>query len=139
MDFRGGYSLGASPAAVRFDGDLRLSSTNLLTMDLGGTNLGTGYDHLTVDGVSFLGGSLNVVSYDGFSASLGQSFDLFDFSSSNRAFSSISLPTLSSGLVWNTRDLYTMGTIRVQSVPEPASLAALGLGGLALLRRRRRA
>jgi hypothetical protein len=34
--------------------------------------------------------------------------------------------------------LNTPGTIN-QAVPEPASLAALGLGALALLRRRRRA
>lgn len=56
-----------------------------------------------------------------------------------RGVAQADLPTLSSGLAWNTSALYTTGTIRVQSVPEPASIAALGLGGWALLGRRRRA
>ncbi len=133
VDFRGGYSPGASPASVEFQGDLKLSST--LTMELGGTTLGTGYDHLNVLGTATLGGALNVISFNGFSASLGQSFDLFDFKSSNGQFSAINLPTLSGGLRWNTSRLYLDGSI--QAVPEPASLLVLGLGGLAFLRRKR--
>ena len=138
VEFDGGYSPGNSPASVTFQGDLNLGSANLLTMELGGTTLGTGYDHLNVLGTANLSGNLNIAYYNGFSASLGQSFDLFDFNSSNGVFASITLPTLSSGLVWNTSTLYSNGTIQVQSVPEPASLAVLGLGGLALLRRRRK-
>lgn len=138
VEFDGGYSPGNSPASVTFQGDMALGSANVLTMELGGVTLGTGYDHLNVLGGASLGGKLNVAWYGGFSASLSQSFDLFDFSSSNGAFSSISLPTLSNGLAWNTSALYATGTIRVQSVPEPASFATLGLGALTLLRRRKR-
>jgi hypothetical protein len=41
-----------------------------------------------------------------------------------------------SGLKWDASDLYNTGTISV--VPEPATLALVAFGGLALLRRSRR-
>lgn len=40
-----------------------------------------------------------------------------------------------SGLAWDASDLYATGSLEV--VPEPATLALVTLGGLALLRRRR--
>jgi autotransporter-associated beta strand protein len=140
VDFQGGYSPGNSPASVTFAGGLTLAATNTLTMELGGTTLGSGYDHLAVTGLTTLGGKLTVTSINGFSPTFGQSFDLFDFSSSNGAFASLSLPTLSRGLAWDTTRLYADGTISVhtQAVPEPASLAALTLGAFALLKRRRK-
>jgi fibronectin-binding autotransporter adhesin len=138
VEFDGGFSPGNSPASVTFQGDMTLGSANDLTMELGGTTLGTGYDHLNVLGTAALGGALDVVWYGGFTASQGQTFDLFDFTHETGTFSSIFLPTLSEGLVWNESSLYTNGTIRVQSVPEPAPLIALGLGSLALLRCRRK-
>ncbi|RYG22065.1 PEP-CTERM sorting domain-containing protein, partial [bacterium] len=133
--FDGGYSPGNSPASIDFDGNLAFGTSNLLTMELGGTALGTEYDHLNVAGNLTFGGDLVVASINGFSPAWGQSFDLFDFSSSNGTFASVSLPNLGQGLWWDTSRLYTDGSI--QAVPEPASLAALGLGALALLKRRR--
>ncbi len=140
VEFDGGYSPGNSPASVTLQGDMTLGGSNDLTMELAGTTLGTGYDHLNVLGTVALGGSLNVTYYGGFSASLGQTFDLFDFAHSTGTFASLSLPTLAQGLVWNTSSLYSNGVISVQAqaVPEPTSLVALGLGGLVVLRRRRK-
>jgi fibronectin-binding autotransporter adhesin len=138
VEFRGGYSPGNSPASVTFAGNMTLAATNSLTMELGGTTLGTGYDHLNVNGLATLGGSLTVAYYNGFSPSYGQSFDLFDFNSSSGMFASVSLPTLGNHLYWNTSMLYTDGSISVQAVPEPASFAALSLGALALLKRRKK-
>lgn len=116
---------------------MALGSANVLTMERGGTALGTGYDHLDVLGTATLGGTLNVASPNGFSASLGQSFDLFDFRSSNGCFSAINLPTLGDGLRWDTSRLYLDGSI--QAVPESATLVVPSLRALGLLRRRNRA
>ena len=138
VEFGGGYGPGNGPASVSFQGAFALSPANVLAMELGGTALGAGYDHLTVAGTAFLGGALKVVTLNGFSPTLGQSFDLFDFGSSNGTFASVSLPTLGNGLAWDTSSLYTTGVIRTQAVPEPTTLAALGLGALTFLRRRRK-
>ena len=137
--FEGGYSPGNSPASVTIQGDLELGAANVLTMELGGSVLGSGYDHLTVDGRASLSGALSVVSLGGFAPTAGQSFELFDFGTWEGRFSSVRLPTLGSGLVWNTSALYSAGTISAQAVPEPAPILALALPALALLRRRRRA
>jgi len=138
VHFDGGYSPGNSPTAATIQGDMFLGTSNDLTMELGGTTLGSGYDHLNVGGTAFLDGTLNVAWYGGFTASLGQSFDLFDFALSSGNFAAINLPTLGNGLKWNSSMLYTDGKLSVQAVPEPASIAALGLGALVVLRRRKK-
>ncbi len=80
------------------------------------------------------GGTLNVSNIAGVLA-VGNTFNLFDFASKSGTFSSVNLPTLSSGLEWNQDNLYTTGVISV--IPEPGAALLGGLGLLALLRRRR--
>src|SRR5262249_26963103 len=46
---------------------------------------------------------------------LGNSFDIMDWGTLSGNFSSLNLPTLSSGLSWSTLQLYTTGTLRVAS------------------------
>ncbi|RYG65667.1 PEP-CTERM sorting domain-containing protein [bacterium] len=139
VSFERSYSPGEGAALVTAEGSLALGAANRLDLQLGGTALGTGYDHLTVaNGLSF-GGDLFVTAIGGFMPTSGQSFDLFDFGTATGTFRSVALPSLDGGLTWDTSALYTTGVIRTQAVPEPATLAALGLGALALLRRRRRA
>ena len=84
-----------------------------------------------------LGGTLNVANPNGILFADGQVYDLFDFNTLSGIFDSIILPALSHPeLEWDQSNLYVDGTIRVNLIPEPASLSLLGLGGLALLRRR---
>ena len=137
VEFDGDLRPGNSPARVTFSGDTTLGGTNRLFMELGGTVGGTGYDQIDFAGRGHLGGALTLASYGGFTPGMGQSFDLFD-GIWDGTFASVDLPTLSDGLRWDASALYTTGVVRVQSVPEPSALAALGLGGLVMLRRRRR-
>jgi autotransporter-associated beta strand protein len=84
------------------------------------------------------GGTLNV-SNIGAALVDGDIFNLFDFASasSSGTFSTVNLPSLTSGLGWNQTNLYSDGTIAVVAIPEPSTALLGALGALALLRRRR--
>jgi fibronectin-binding autotransporter adhesin len=115
VSFEGSYSPGNSPASVTFGGATTLAATDQLLIEIGGTTLGTQYDHISATGSLVLGGLLKVSLINSFSPAAGQSFDLLDFAPGNLsgAFSSITLPTLATGLQWNTNQLYSTGVISV--------------------------
>lgn len=111
--FNGGYSPGDSPAAVDFGGSLTLGTGNVLTMELGGPDAGSGYDQLTVGGELTVGGTLEVVYLPPYLSAGGQEFDLFDFAVRSDTFSTVNLPTLPAGRSWDTSRLYTEGILAV--------------------------
>jgi hypothetical protein len=117
--FEGGFSPGNSPAAVSLDGPVTFGDTNTLAIELGGTTLGTQYDHVAVTGDLALGGVLQVLRINGFNFAAGQSFDILDWGNLSGAFSTLQLPTLADGLTWNTSQLYTSGVLSVGSVGLP--------------------
>ena len=143
----GNLSPGNSPGYQSYGGNLTLGSTAITNFELSGTTRSTlalvginYYDAIDVTGTLTLDGTINVSWLDSFSASNGDSFNLFDWSSiSATGFNmnaDLSLPTLAGGLTWDTTSFLSNGTITV--VPEPNVAALLGgLGLLALLRRRR--
>jgi len=138
--FAGGYSPGDSPALVTHAGNLTFDSTNRLIMEIGGLARGTGYDALDVEGLLTFGGELDLDFINGFTASLGDSFDLFDWGNATGSFSLLNLPDLSDGLAWDFSQLYSTGTLSVTAIPEPSTYAALtGVAalGCVLLRRRK--
>ena len=77
------------------------------------------YDQLLVAGHLAAGGTLQVSLLDSFQPSLGNAFDILDFASAAGAFT-LDLPTLGSGLVWNTSQLLTTGMLSVTSAFNPA-------------------
>lgn len=135
VEIQGDLRPGNSPAHVTFGGDLELGQTATTTMELGGLQLGTQYDSITVLGTAHLAGNLNVKFYNGFASSYGDTFQLFT-GNLDGMFDSISLPTLQGGLYWDTTKLYSEG--KIQTVPEPASLAVIGIGVVSILKRRRK-
>jgi hypothetical protein len=84
-------------------------------MELGGTARGTQHDALNVTRDLTFGGTLTATLTGGFLPQAGQAFDLFDFDAALDAgsFDTITLPSLTAGLAWDTSALYTTGTLSV--------------------------
>jgi hypothetical protein len=139
--FSDGFAPGNSPGIVTFAGNVTYDATSEIEMELGGLAPGTGYDKIEVSGLLTLGGgALDILYWDGFMASSGDLFDLFDWGSISGTFGQISLPGLSVGLFWDVSRLYVDGTISVGAVPEPEiyAMMAVGLGLLGWVGRRRK-
>jgi len=108
ITFAGGFSPGASPAGVGFEGDVVLSATNTLTIELGGTELGTEHDALTIDGTATLGGTLDVSLIDpagganDFTPAAGDEFQIITAAGGiDGTFADAMLPSLGGVLAWN--------------------------------------
>ena len=95
-------------------GDVTLKSSSTLGIGLGGTARGSQYGALTASGQLALDGSL-VVTLNSFTPSAGQMFDVLDWAPGKLSgtFSSLQLPALAGGLVWDTSQLYTTGVLSV--------------------------
>jgi len=141
--YEGGLSIGDSPGLGLDAGDVSFGSANTYLEEIGGLAAGTQFDKYVVAGKLGFGGSLKVVWWDGFVGQAGQSFDLFDWGSSEGEFSAIDFAAapLAAGLRWDTSSLYSTGEISITAVPEPQSWGLLlaGLGVLGLVARRSRA
>ncbi|MBM4037958.1 MAG: PEP-CTERM sorting domain-containing protein [Planctomycetes bacterium] len=136
-------SAGTSPGHLLVDGSYTQSGTMLA--ELGGTAQGITYDWIDVDGLVALGGTIDVNLVNGFIPLAGAYFDILT------ATAGITNPDLS-GVAFDYRDAQTGmawwasivplpgggEALRLQAAPEPATFVLLTLGGLALLRRRRR-
>ncbi len=136
--FDGTYSPGNSPAITNLSGG-QFSSSSSLLMELGGTQPGTQYDRVVDSGVlTLLGGALNVVLYNGFVPSFGDSFEILQYGQLSGDFGAVNYPALSGGLSWQRTTSATAMTITV--VPEPSTyamaLAGLACGGYLMVRRR---
>ena len=84
---------------------------------------------------------MKVVWWGGFTGQAGQSYDLFDWGSSNGSFSAVDFSgaKLAAGLTRDTSKLYSSGEVSISAVPEPQTwgllLTDLGLVGIAVRRR----
>ncbi|MBL8277182.1 MAG: PEP-CTERM sorting domain-containing protein [Pelomonas sp.] len=140
--FEGGFSVGNSPGLGEDAGSVSFGLGSTYLAEIGGTALGSGYDHYRVAGTLTLGGTLQLVSFAGFVAQDGQEFDLFDAGTLHGQFSGIDSSglLLAAGTTLDASRLYTDGVIRVTAVPEPESwaLMAAGLLGLGLRASQRR-
>ncbi len=67
---------GNSPGSVRFEGNLDLSASSSVEIEIGGTNAGTEYDQLVIEGDLFLEGELIVIPINGFRFAPNQRFEI---------------------------------------------------------------
>jgi hypothetical protein len=113
VNFEADVTPGFSPASVSFGGNVALSSTAKLQMEIGGTTPGSQFDQVHVASQLSLDGTLQVSLINGFSPASGNNFDILDFGSLAGTFNTISLPALGGGLMWNASQLYVNGILRV--------------------------
>ncbi len=145
VDVQGGgtASAGNTPGHLLIGGSYTQSGTMLA--EIGGLGQGTTYDWIEVGGAATLGGVIEVDLVNGFVPEPGDYFDILT------AGGGITNPDLSevtfdfsnagAGPGWWTFIVPLDGggeALRLVASPEPATLTLLALGGLCLLRRRRR-
>jgi T5SS/PEP-CTERM-associated repeat protein len=101
ITFAGGMSPGASPAAVSVESDVVLPASAALSIELGGTQLGTEYDSLQIGGTAMLDGTLAVSLIDDFIPGFGATFEILAAAAGIAgAFADTLLPELTGSLAW---------------------------------------
>ncbi len=123
-----------SPGGVLAPGNLAIGTLTLNnTLSLAGTarmEIGKTGATLSTDKVSGLttvtyGGTLEVTKSGITDLTAGDAFQLFSATNRSGSFSTITLPPLTNGLVWNTSALATTGTIAVEKGPQSITFGAL--------------
>lgn len=128
------YGDDAATGTLTLQGDYQQGADGNLTLRIAGNPT---HDALSIDGSLSLDGTLELIATDGYQPTVGDTFAILDWTGDLEGeFANIDTFDLGEGYEWNLDDLYNQGTISI-AVPEPGSLALLGLGGLTLLRRRR--
>lgn len=94
---------GESIGKLTIDGDLTLTSTSVLSIELGGLTAGTEFDMLQTTGNATLGGSLSVSLVAGFQPTPGSMFSIMAIGGTTTGtFATEQLPDLGGGLIWHT-------------------------------------
>ena len=83
------------------DGTYAQSGAGALEVDLGGTTAGTQYDVLNITSTASLGGTLNVDLISDFKPTVGETFDIMDYTSETGTFTTLNLPKLTGGDTWS--------------------------------------
>ncbi|HYO25704.1 MAG TPA: pre-peptidase C-terminal domain-containing protein [Lacipirellulaceae bacterium] len=93
---------GDSIGSLTLTGDLSLSSTSTLVIELGGLAAGSQHDLLSVGGMAWLDGGLVVSLASGYQPAAGAAFTILTAGDLLGGFDSQSLPYLGPSLAWST-------------------------------------
>ncbi|MGI8482244.1 MAG: beta strand repeat-containing protein, partial [Chthoniobacterales bacterium] len=82
---------GHSPGTITITGNYIQGANGVLTMEIGGTTPGTGYDQLVVGGGATLGGTLNITAINGFKPAVGDIYTLISAGSFAGSFATVNI------------------------------------------------
>ncbi len=128
LTVNGRLAPGNSVGTINLTGDLISGADAIFDFEIASDS---SFDQLLITGSSAFNGTLNVSFLDSFAPEVGDSFKLFDFTSTSGSFATLNLAALDAGKIWDTSDLYTSGTLRIAAIPEPSTLGLLMFSGLA--------
>jgi len=119
----GAIAPGASPGTLTINGDLTLSPSSTVQIELGGNTQGVSYDLLAVNGLATLDGAMDVSMFGGFLPQSGDLFDIMSFTSQSGDFTAINAPVGIgiSGLMMPTLYELNIGNVTVAVVPQTGS------------------
>jgi len=135
---------GGSSGITTIIGDYTVTDpASTLEIQIGGLLTGTDYDVLDVSGTANIGGILDVSLWNGFTPSLGDSFDILTAGTINGMFDTLLFPS-SGGLSFdisyllNPTGIDILRLTTVSAVPEPSSWFLIGsaLVGLMVMKKR---
>jgi hypothetical protein len=101
---------GTSVGNLQISGNYSQTTSGTIQIDLSNVEV---YDQLQINGNASLAGSLVVSLIGGFTPSVGQTFNILDFASSDGTFNQLQLPQLANSLSWNTSRLYSNGSLSI--------------------------
>ncbi|NNE39038.1 MAG: hypothetical protein HKN08_12090, partial [Gammaproteobacteria bacterium] len=84
---------GASPGTTIVNGDLTLTSSSVLNIEIAGLTAGTQFDFINVEGTAILDGALNLIVLNPFAPDTGDTFEFLQASNVTGNFSTTNLPT----------------------------------------------
>ncbi|HWY75603.1 MAG TPA: LamG-like jellyroll fold domain-containing protein, partial [Verrucomicrobiae bacterium] len=123
----------AGIGTLSFGGNLTLNPGAKTVLEVGKFFGALNNDLILAAGALTLNGSLTVINIGADALAAGDSFDLLDAGSFSGNFTSVTLPALPSGLVWDSSQLARTGVITVVSVtPVISGVGVSGSGGLAV-------
>ncbi|MBK9301256.1 MAG: hypothetical protein IPN14_11780 [Bacteroidetes bacterium] len=120
---------GLSPGELNLDFDFALPAQGHLNMELAGTTPGTTYDVLGGSGDKILGGTLNVILYNGYIPQSGDEFTIVTGGAVTGTFSTVNYPTVA-GMTWQI--FYNAINVKVKVVAMATGLSSLDLNQLTI-------
>jgi T5SS/PEP-CTERM-associated repeat protein/autotransporter-associated beta strand protein len=124
---------GNSVGQMTFASALSLSDTATVRLEIAGPGV---HDTVTVGGLLEYAGALEISFLDGYLPDVGDSFDLFDLTSFELGSEFDAILFDEPGYAGTFQ--YSSGVLTISAIPEPSTLLLVGMGVLAVARRRRR-
>lgn len=129
------FSPGTSPGSLTVDSGYQQDSSGILLIEMSNEDC----DVLNVTGTAWLAGTLFVSFLDGYILDIGDSFDILWADIIDGEFDNLDFSSLPKGcsfdVSYNLND-YSLDSVTLTYIPEPATICLFGLGSLSLIRRK---